>query len=607
MRGVRAFSSSARQARQALFEIKHTKPSEEDKAHAKSRKRLSRQINPFIARDAKVIRSVFYCGYASRQKLSEFGRRITTALAKLQDPNSFRVQDITFSQLSALPTISYPPSLTIIDLCNPLGVPPDTPKPAIPPIHDPSLVAQALSEAGLTGSFAQVDRLRRRDSPDALGYSVSRPWPHYRHVTRGGFIHPPRLNIDADDSDLGRFTLTLPGSTIPAFYDFLANFHERNPEFRQVVAVVALWARSHDLQLNAETVALMVMASMQGEAPLFGEGEKRGYANVEHKVSDRWHQTIAPVQIDHLKDVPRLDRGSVEGYIFGFFRHWTNAANSFYNSAFTVRKGRMKQRIPREYISDNPQFTGGYAFSINQIDDLTEDFPPWRHELLVIQDPFLFTHNHAAHLSFNEVEELIHQLEQTYELMHAGSPLAAMFGPHAAPPDSAAEAKILEDPLVYAPAIGLLRADRIPHTSQPEQPEQLSPRPLPPRPIPQNDFDPRLRRAPWTRRAFHSSCVSLGGGKRTIQPTSPKPVLRREKTERVLPSHKGQEGVRSVARSTRTPTPPRPVARWEKQEEPDEDQAGVRFGMVYATCRLIFSSGDSMTRLSANRPSGAPG
>jgi hypothetical protein len=65
---------------------------------------------------------VFLCQAGELNRLrSECARHIAAALAKLQDPASFEVQDLTFDQIMRVPTISYLPELAlIVSKCSPL-------------------------------------------------------------------------------------------------------------------------------------------------------------------------------------------------------------------------------------------------------------------------------------------------------------------------------------------------------------------------------------------------------------------------------------------------------------------------------------------------------
>ncbi|KAJ7363789.1 hypothetical protein DFH08DRAFT_259378 [Mycena albidolilacea] len=143
MRLVRSFSSSTCRARQGFFQDTGPKKlSKEWKDFLIARKRADLTTNSWLLRDSKVIRSVFLCQADELNRLrSECARHIAAALAKLQDPASFEVQDLTFDQIMRVPTISYLPELALIDLRNPLGIPPDTPQSEIPPIHDPRRVS----------------------------------------------------------------------------------------------------------------------------------------------------------------------------------------------------------------------------------------------------------------------------------------------------------------------------------------------------------------------------------------------------------------------------------------------------------------------------------
>ncbi|KAJ7864977.1 hypothetical protein B0H14DRAFT_423001 [Mycena olivaceomarginata] len=259
MRLVRSFSSSTCRARQGFFQDTGPKKlSKEWKDFLIARKRADLTTNSWLLRDSKVIRSVFLCQAGELNRLrSECARHIAAALAKLQDPASFEVQDLTFDQIMRVPTISYLPELALIDLRNPLGIPPDTPQSEIPPIHDPSLVAKALSEVGFSGAFLQLDRYN-------LNAGKQR-WPIYPHIPYGGYTPPPRLHVDADSKLGGSVTLTLPGTTVQPLHHYFRWFAKSNPEFKATNELVTIWARSHNISLSPQAIALMVIAAMQGE------------------------------------------------------------------------------------------------------------------------------------------------------------------------------------------------------------------------------------------------------------------------------------------------------------------------------------------------------
>jgi hypothetical protein len=75
-------------------------------------------------------------------------------------------------------------------------------------------------------------------------------------------------------------------------------------------------------------------------------------------------------------------------------RHWKGHHLKSGSFAFTVRNGRSNQSIPRQYTTDVPSYKG---FFKSNMDDPTQEFPPWRYDRFVIQDPFLVTHVRPAH------------------------------------------------------------------------------------------------------------------------------------------------------------------------------------------------------------------
>ncbi|KAJ7905034.1 hypothetical protein B0H13DRAFT_735380 [Mycena leptocephala] len=454
MRLVRAFSSSACRSRQVLFELPD-QTSREDKDFLLRRKRGAYTANPFIGKDSKVIRTAFHCEYSDLDQLrSQCALRIAAALAKLQDPKSFAVKDLTFDKIMGPPTISYPAEFVLIDHQNPLGVPPDTPKLAIPPIRDPSLVAKALSEAGFTGSFFQF---QHQLNYDPLSHTENLPWPNYKHLPRGGYIYPPRLHIT--HQKLGTVTLTLPGATVLPLYKFFEWFHRDNRDFKTTNELVTLWARSQDIGLSPQAIALMVVSAMQTEKPFFIDRlELTGWSNVEYSNGGQWHQTVGSVHVDFNK-VHSLPPAAHDINLLNFFMHWKGHHLKSRSFAFTVRNGRSNQLIPRQYTTDVPSYKG---FFKSNMDDPTQEFPPWRYDRFVIQDPFLVTHNHAEHLPDGAYRKFGHHLLRTFDFLRAGRPLPWIFGTHAAPPGSDAETKILGDLDVYSTALNLLEKDRIP-------------------------------------------------------------------------------------------------------------------------------------------------
>jgi hypothetical protein len=133
-------------------------------------------------------------------------------------------------------------------------------KPYHDPLYLPSLVAKALSEAGFTGSFF---RFQHQLHYEPLAHTENLPWPSYKHLPRGGYIYPPRLHIT--HQKLGTVTLTLPGATVLPLYKFFEWFHRDNRDFKTTNELVTLWARSHDIGLSPQAIALMVVSAMQTE------------------------------------------------------------------------------------------------------------------------------------------------------------------------------------------------------------------------------------------------------------------------------------------------------------------------------------------------------
>ncbi|KAJ7472263.1 hypothetical protein B0H11DRAFT_1348278 [Mycena galericulata] len=544
MRLVRAFSSSVRRGRQPLFEIENRPLSAAEKTSLQIRNRLNHYANPWIARDARTLRrALFRSGLNERHEArSDLTRRVALALAKLQDPRSFQVEDMTLDTIFRLPCLSHPSELGIMDRYNPLGVPPDTPKEAIPPIHDPSLVAQALSEAGFTGSFLQFDRTRvaTEDLQLSAG-SLTEPWPTYKHIPHGGYVYPPRLLVDAGPT-LDSITLTLPGVSIKPLYNLFKWFHRNVGSFKSVFELVTLWAQSHGIPLTSQSIALMIIASMQNEEPLFDDyDEKQGWAPVDCREDKlKWYQAVGPVYVD-FKEARVLagQHSSVPEDYIGFFRHWRHRLPKTWYSAFSVRKGAgaLNQLIHRQYNSAKPR-AADFRFSESELDDPTTDFIPWCYDCLVIQDPFLITHNHAENLSAVDIRSLGQEIERTFDSLHAGKPLSWSFGKRLVPPGSKAETKILNEPKFYSAVLNLVRRDRVPgHLLQSDSMatvEDTRPPLAPPETRRKNVRPPRV---PWDGRGFHASSVSLAkrGGFNNSSIASPEPVRPRR-------SHRGIEG-----------------------------------------------------------------
>ncbi|KAJ7100601.1 hypothetical protein B0H15DRAFT_816648 [Mycena belliarum] len=493
MQLVRAFSASARRLKQPFFETESS-PSVKEKQYVHNRNRFAKRVNSHLASDAKLVRGVFHCPHHELQNLRlDLTTRIAEALATLQAPTSFQVQDLTFSNILRPPTIDFPTELAIIDLEYPVGLPPSTPKSAIPRINYPGVVANTLSRAGFKTSIS---------SPDPIG-----------RYPRAGFIRPARLHIDVGQR-LGQVTLTLPGATTRPFHDFLVWFKETHAEFKKTLMLLVIWARSHSMPLNTQTIALMLVASMQSEEPLFDAwAERRGWAPVEHGRS----QTVASVDID-FKKVRPLPTGSFGTDFISFFRHWARLIFSCHDDAYTIRRGRMDQKMPRLRFHPQPITREEISnFEFNP-DKPVEKFLPWRTDPLVIQDPFMVTYNHAQQLPLSEVIRLADLLKETEDHLYTGRPLAMVFGKHAALPGSAAEAKLLRNPRLRAMATTLLKEASAPEPSTPAQPtpstapqtpeETESP---PVEPVSARDTpDPRLRRVMWShRRGFHTCNVSL--------------------------------------------------------------------------------------------------
>ncbi|KAJ7678233.1 hypothetical protein DFH06DRAFT_1168234 [Mycena polygramma] len=445
---LRAFSSTPCRTRQPLFQIKSNelKVSNAERQLVQDRKRTLLRTSQWVKADSGVIRAVFHRDFQELFQLrSEYARRIADALAKLQDPASFEVKDLTFDNIlgRTYPSISYPPEFAIIDRYNPLGIPPDTPEQAIPPIHHPSRVAKALSDANFTGPP---------------------PWPRYKRVPRGGHAYPPQLHIDGTPT-LNSVTLTLPGATIDPLYTFFKWFLNNNFTFRATHALVTLWARSHGLLLSPQALGLMVVASLQGDRAFFVDGlDHHGWANVDYRSpSDRvWGRATGSVPVGFTK-VPSLpENKAVEIQLVNFFIYWSNRLSEADVCAFSVRYGRSKQQISRQPYKGDADDRSNHHFLKEWMDDPLYDPPPWRFHALVIQDPFLFSHNHAENLSGRDLRELAYHMRRTATYLRDGRPLPWTFGTEAIAPGSEVEARLLGDLAQYSAALSLLKPDRIP-------------------------------------------------------------------------------------------------------------------------------------------------
>ncbi|KAJ6504242.1 hypothetical protein C8R47DRAFT_1104811 [Mycena vitilis] len=392
------------------------------------------------------ILQVFHCDFQELSELrSDYARRIADALATLQDPASFKVKDLTFDNILGrrYPSISYSPEFAIIDRHNPLGIPPDTPEQAVPPIHHPSRVAKALSDANFTGPP---------------------PWPRYKRVPRGGHAYPPQLRIDGGPK-LDSVTLTLPGATIEPLYNFFTWFLNNNFAFRATHGLATLWARSHGLLLSPQALGLMVVASLQSDRAFFVDGlDHHGWANVDYRSpSDPlWGRATGSVPVGFTK-VPSLpENNAVEIQLVNFFIYWSNRLAEADVCAFSVRNGRAKQQIPRTPYKTDADDRSKHFFLKEWMDDPLYDPPPWRFHALVIQDPFLFSHNHAENLSGRDVRELAYRMRRTATFLRDGRPLPWTFGTEAIAPGSEVEARLLGDLPQYSAALSLLKPDRIP-------------------------------------------------------------------------------------------------------------------------------------------------
>ncbi|KAJ6600805.1 hypothetical protein B0H10DRAFT_2230796 [Mycena sp. CBHHK59/15] len=520
MRVARAFSGCALRNRQPFFSPPPLSTNEVKKL-AFTRRRAARNINPWAEKDYGAILNAFRRGPQDLPKSRrDYAIRVKAALSKLQDPRSFKVEDLTLGNFFNWDT----PELALVDLFNPLGIPPDTPEIGVLPIHNPSVVATALSEAGFKGTFLQVDRFQSQAMLDVPVYAAHRPWPDYTPLRRGGHVYPPRLLFDPEPS-LGAVMLTLPGATIRPLYEFITSFSNDHPNFKMVFNVISIWMRSHDIQLSPQARGLMVAASMQTEdAPVSSHVPPRGWANLEYRRGDGdWRQTVVPVAVD-FKPAGDLPRSAYLIDLFNFFRHWQKAiGEKSLHNAFGV----ANNLTPRTYSPEKPR-KGSYAFDKKNIDVPTLDLPAWRYDRLIIQDPFLETHNHAELLSDADVQQLLRQLVRTVEILAQGRPARETFGRQAAPPGSAEEAKILAHPYVYHTAMSLLQLDRVPADFAPSKTEvdlqnELEPPPTKP---PRNPIvKPLYERS---HRQFHTSSILLTKrwfpNDSAIEP--PKPIVR---------------------------------------------------------------------------------
>ncbi|KZT03621.1 uncharacterized protein LAESUDRAFT_814502 [Laetiporus sulphureus 93-53] len=356
-----------------------------------------------------------------------------------------------------------PLEYAIVDTKHPQGLSSHDDLQDLPPVYDPVAVSNALLKVGYKGYFHEPsfrsweETLQFEDDEPILPSPATvKEWPRYERANTKELCYPPTLHGTSPID----FKLTLPGPTILPLTQLLKAYLDYSIQVKTLTSIYFLWARSlaiHDL--SPVCVALMViqyyqqsvgMQSLQRTAPtkdvdpayvwvpqMYADevSEKvlaywdRGIYRPVDEVLDELQWNHAPYQIDvSFWNPPRPKTSTTIGmHSYNFARSLINGMQYVKTHALSVREGdALSRREARSKVFP----IDVYNDSVGEIDGNWCNPTRWLADALVVQDPFVFTQNHAGSMSKAMMQYFFYYMSRTAHIIKAGNPFFDIFGPY---------------------------------------------------------------------------------------------------------------------------------------------------------------------------------
>ncbi|KAI0916239.1 hypothetical protein AcV5_003234 [Taiwanofungus camphoratus] len=151
---------------------------------------------------------------------------------------------------------------------------------------------------------------------------------------------------------------------------------------------------------------------------------------LQHPKPPKWSMRPYQVDMSFIRESKKIGGTPIAHLLLKFFDLWGEDSISASSKVISVREGQPIAR-EQELMKD--------VYSTSQVQPVPDvgaieylDFQPsqWQYQNLVVQDPFVFTHNHAEFISRTMFEYFIVYARRTAGILRRGHPLSEIFGPH---------------------------------------------------------------------------------------------------------------------------------------------------------------------------------
>lgn len=353
-----------------------------------------------------------------------------------------------------------PFEVAIVDVQSELGIASRDYASDLPDIYSPLAVARALTREGFRVRIDNHSLSRTTTARLPIAREYVHPQPdkiedqEWHWFNRRGLIYPERLHIGYPVA----FELILPGPAAVPLVHMLEEYSKLVPPFRDLVSISYIWCRSLGMnEISPTCLALLFVSFLQETAGMPGitfstssiadydskqyHLSKIGCKWAVHEISlgsDQWKDEIVALETDFsIQDSPEYTESDKSRLLRDFINFLGRTSKN--SRAFIISVGTGK-KISR----DSAPYLGSTIKSLPNLLSKLADTPYasmqppqlWKIHPLIVQDPFMYTHNHAEFVSCRTVDALAHNSRVAIGKIDSGCSLIEILGIETAGPAS---------------------------------------------------------------------------------------------------------------------------------------------------------------------------
>ncbi|TFY54556.1 hypothetical protein EVG20_g9655 [Dentipellis fragilis] len=387
-------------------------------------------LHPFLTKDAHHLLEAFAPTEEKTRERAEALQRVRDALAT--ENGGTDVLDVSM-WVYANDVDAAPLDLAVVDTQFPRGRPPHTGGSPSDDATTMNEITTALLAHGFAGTFPSPTPTRSviphsRNPRDPVPTSTSAtdiPWADYTPPPRGRteIVYPATLSAQTPTP----FTLMPPAPTLLPLIELLKSYTALSAHIQQTIALAYIWLRSWGVhEITPLALALLVVKFIQetaGVRPLLPDGREGARTVwVRFNAYNRRQkmQTSETVELDASFCAPGPPPAELAnqrlGPAFHAFLKW-----------FAEKKFHSK--APVNLSIHTPRMIHASLPTTNTV---------WADHQLIIRDPFVLTHNHAARVSRQTLHHTYIVANTAASVLSRGSALTGVFGPYLLPPRASA-------------------------------------------------------------------------------------------------------------------------------------------------------------------------